>query len=368
MSKNMKSFRVRSGYLFLLAIFHIQGIVAEPLVTIPTSQVTYCGKTIDSIEHFENIKYAHDTSGPRRFAPPVPFLPPPGTEIDASAPGPACPQSKAAMPPAFVETPDISEDCLHLRIARPHGTSPSSKLPVVIWLHSGGVVKGSAYDPHFDPDNLLTLSRDLKTPIIYVALNYRLTIFGFARTPLLKDSQSLNVGIRDQRTAFQWVKDNIAAFGGDSERITVFGLSAGGTFASLHLVSYGGERGVPFNRVWTMSGSPGRALNMSSEMTEMHTSAVAKSVGCKDDEVLQCLREIPMEQLLDAAMQYSVANQPPAGLFTFIPSVDGDMFPERQSALYKAGRYVKGEFGQFEHGNEILRIARCGNSFWLDAR
>ncbi|RYP73554.1 hypothetical protein DL771_003593 [Monosporascus sp. 5C6A] len=82
--------------------------------------------------------------------------------------------------PALEETPDIGEDFLNLRMSRPAGTSSEEKLPMVIWLRSDGVVKDSAYDSHFDPDNLLTLPTFLGKRIIYVTLNYRLTIFGFA--------------------------------------------------------------------------------------------------------------------------------------------------------------------------------------------
>ncbi|KAF2826767.1 alpha/beta-hydrolase [Ophiobolus disseminans] len=331
--------------LFLTSMIFNRNVLAEPFAVLPDSQVAYHGTSVGSVKHFQNIKFAKNTSGARRFAPPVPFSPPSGSKIDASAPGSACPQTAAAMPPFFSETKQMSEDCLNLRIARPCGTTPASRLPVVVWLHGGGVVKGSAYDPHFEPDKMIKLSQELKFPTIYVALNYRLTIFGFARTPLLKDQASLNVGIRDQRAGLQWIKDNIEYFGGDSDRITVFGLSAGGTFASLHLMAYGGEQGVPFNRVWAMSGPPGTALNMSSTVTEMHTKAVAQTIGCdqiEDVEMLQCLRDVPMPVLLENAMQYSVANHPPAGLFTFIPSVDDDMFPARPSALYKTGRFVKG--------------------------
>jgi carboxylesterase type B len=321
-------------------------VLADPTVTIGRSNVRYKGTTAGSVEHFLNIKFAHDTSGQRRFAPPEPYTPPPGTEVDATAPGPACPQSKPGIPPFFVDTPNISEDCLNLRISRPAGTTADDKLPVVVHLHGGGVVKGSAYDAHFDPDNLITLSTALNRPIIYVALNYRLTIFGFARLPILKDQKSMNVGMRDQRAGFQWVKDNIAAFGGDPERITAFGLSAGGTFTSLHLVSYGGEQGVPFTQGWAMSGPPATALNMTSDVTELHTRAVAEKMGCSRDsdlETLECLRAVPFEELTEKAMEYSVSNHPPAGLFTFIPSVDGNLIPDRQSVLYRAGKMVKGK-------------------------
>lgn len=155
--------------------------------------------------------------------------------------------------------------------------------------------------------------------------------------------------MRDQRAGFQWVKDNIAAFGGDSERITSFGLSSGGTFSSLHLMTFAGEQGVPFTQAWAMSGPPGTALNMTSDATEIHTRAVAELAGCpverdqiSDEEILQCLRDAPMNKLLEVAVEYSQRNHPPLGLFTFIPSVDSDFLPERQSTLYKAGKFVKG--------------------------
>ncbi|RYP39193.1 hypothetical protein DL767_002301 [Monosporascus sp. MG133] len=251
---------------------------AEPVVQLEKSKVTYRGSAKGSIEHFQNIRFAHDTSGARRFAPPELYTPPEGSEIDATAPGSACPQSRPGMPPFFVETPDMDEDCLNLRISRPAGTTAEDKLPVVVWLHGGGVVKGSAYDPHFDPENLITLSASLEKPIIYVALNYRITIFGFARLPILEEQKSLNIGMRDQRAGFQWIKDNIAAFGGDPDKITAFGLSAGGTFISLHLMAYSGEQGVPFSQVWAMSGPPGTALNITSDATETHTPLISLGI------------------------------------------------------------------------------------------
>ncbi|KAL1613155.1 hypothetical protein SLS60_001387 [Paraconiothyrium brasiliense] len=319
---------------------------ADPIVKVAFGETTvsYRGNTAASIEHFQNIKYGHDTSGARRFAPPVPYIPD-GDEIDATLPGPACAQMRDAVPPFFSETPDISEDCLNLRIARPAGTKVGDKLPVVVWVAGGGVVKGNANDPHFDPEKLLLLGTEIGKPVIWVSFEYRLTIFGFARLPSLKEDKSLNNGIRDQRQALQWVKDHIEAFGGDPERITAYGLSAGGTMTSLQLVSYGGEKGVPFTQAWVMSGPPGTAINMSSEATETHTRAVAEKLDCAredDREILQCLRDVPMEDLLNTAVDYSKQNFPPAGLFTFIPSVDGDYFPDRQSVLYKAGKFVKG--------------------------
>ncbi|KAI1768039.1 alpha/beta-hydrolase [Hypoxylon sp. FL1150] len=319
-------------------------VVADPIATLEDTKVTYRGVTEGKVEHFLNIKFAHDTSGSRRFAPPEPYSPPEGSEIEAVTPGPACSQSEPAIPPFFVATPDTSEDCLHLRVSRPAGTASGDKLPVVVWISGGGVVKGSGYDPHCDPDKLLELSLELEKPVIYASFNYRLTIFGFAQLPLLREQKSMNAGMRDQRLALQWIKDHISSFGGDPERITVFGLSAGGTFPSLHLVSYGGEQGVPFSQLWAMSGPPGNAVNMTSDVIETHTRAVAVKLGCgtdSDEETLECLRAVPEKQLTAAAMEYAVSNHPPHGLHTFIPSIDGDFMPDRMSVLYKSGRLVK---------------------------
>lgn len=113
-------------------------------------------------------------------------------------------------------------------------------------------------------------------------------------------------------------------------------------------MTFAGEQGVPFTQAWSMSGPPGTALNMTSDATEIHTRAVAEAAGCpveqdrnSDEKILQCLRDLPMNKLLEIAVEYSQKNHPPLGLFTFIPSVDSDFLPERQSTLYKAGKFVK---------------------------
>ncbi|PVI00996.1 alpha/beta-hydrolase [Periconia macrospinosa] len=326
-----------AGILFGRSVFGL-----APRVVL-SDHITYEGTLLGQIEHFQNIKFADA----RRFAPPENYTPQEGSLIDASSPGPACPQIKDALPPFFAETPDISEDCLNLRIARPVGITKDSKLPVVVHIYGGGVIKGSAYDPHFEPDKLLSIAVANGKPVIYVAINYRVTIFGFARLPILKEQKSLNLGMRDQRAAFDWIKTHISAFGGDPDKITSFGTSSGGTFSSLQLMAYGGERGVPFNQVWSMSGPPGTALNITSDATTLHTLAVSTRLGCgtdlkEEEKLLECLRDVPMENLLKVAMAYSRENHPPLGLFTFIPSVDEDFLPGRTTTLYEAGRFGKG--------------------------
>lgn len=329
---------------------------STPEVVFSESQVTYRGILSNKVQHFHDVKYAADTSGTNRFAPPKPFTPLPGTIIDASLPGPACPQIKDPMPPFFSAVEETSEDCLHLHIARPTGLNINSKsnLPVVVYNAEGGAIKGSNHDNHISPDKLISLSVDDGNPITFVALNSRLSIFGFPRLPILKDEKSLNLGMRDQRAAFEWVRDHIEEFGGDPNRITAYGLSAGGTMNSLQIMAYGGQKGVPFQQAWVMSGPPGTSLNMTSDATEHHTRVVADKVGCGgtvDSEILSCLRDIPMQDLIDSAMEYSVLNHPPSGLFTFIPSVDDDFLPDRYSAMMREGRFVKGRLSVIRVNN-----------------
>ncbi|KAJ8071560.1 hypothetical protein OCU04_001873 [Sclerotinia nivalis] len=158
-----------SQLLWRSPAFLVAGIVSitstataspAPEVIFSKSEVTYRGILSNEIEHFHNVKYAADTSGPNRFVPPKPFTPPAGTIIDASLPGPACPQIKDPMPPFFSPVEEISEDCLHLHITRPSGLDLNSKsnLPVVVYNAEGGAIKGSNHDEHISPENLISLS------------------------------------------------------------------------------------------------------------------------------------------------------------------------------------------------------------------
>ena len=117
---------------------------STPVVTNPHTKISYRGTATNYVEHFQNIFYAEDTSGRNRFAPPVPYLPPPGTIVDATRAGAWCPQGTGPPPLPFTSPiTNISENCLSLRIARPMGTEPSAKFPVLVWIHGGRFIPQS---------------------------------------------------------------------------------------------------------------------------------------------------------------------------------------------------------------------------------
>lgn len=161
------------------------------------------------------IRYAHA----ERFA--VPELTAFGSgTVDATQRGPACPQFPSRL--QFVtgvvgEGLAISEQCQVLSVTAP---ADADRLPVMVWFHGGAYVSGSGESDKYDPDALAAEGR-----VVVVNVSYRLGVFGYLN---LHDQDTQNLGLRDQICALRWVRDNIAAFGGDPARVTVFGQSAGG--------------------------------------------------------------------------------------------------------------------------------------------
>ena len=115
---------------------------SAPYVRNSQTGVSYRGTSKHGVESFHNIFYAQDTSGPNRFAPPVPYTPPRGSTVDATTAGAWCPQGLGGPPLPFTSPiTNVSENCLSLRISRASGTKPSSKLPVLVWIHGGSIRK-----------------------------------------------------------------------------------------------------------------------------------------------------------------------------------------------------------------------------------
>ena len=228
--------------------------IASPTVVDAGHGVTYKGLNRNGIEIFLNIPYAEDTGGMNRFKPPIPHIPSPGTTIPGHSYGPACPQALGPwfLPISLSNVTEVSEDCLNLNVARPKGVCAEAKLPVMVWIHGGSFWTGQNGEITTAPDGMILESVKNGLPMIHVAMNYRLgckfpsflyseednltqiQVFVFAQSDALEAEGSENAGLRDQRLAIEWVRDNIEHFGGDPEKITIFGQSSGGMCCGLH--------------------------------------------------------------------------------------------------------------------------------------
>ncbi|KAJ4369266.1 hypothetical protein N0V86_009097 [Didymella sp. IMI 355093] len=313
--------------------------------------ITYQGIERDGLQYFYGIPYGQDTSGENRFKPPRLFVPAPGSIIDATKPGVACPQAlgKSSPPLGQGNVTEVSEDCLNLNVVRPklNATHGYGKLPVMVWIHGGSFWWGSNMEPTFNPDGLIRQSVEGGHPVIHVAMNYRLGFFGFTQSESLKEEGSENAGLRDQRLAIEWVRDNIEIFGGDPENVTIFGQSSGGLAIGMHILAYGGTKPLPFQRGIAESQSlePGITGNFSRDAL----SALVDYVGCNTTDLqaadtISCLRGMDTETLLNASITTYASDIGHNVGDIWLPAVDGDFLPAPPSQLIDEGRFGKAEF------------------------
>ncbi|KAI1443637.1 alpha/beta-hydrolase [Annulohypoxylon stygium] len=319
-----------------------------PVVFDSVREVTYVGSQSDGVEHFQDIFYAEDTSGKNRFAPPVPIKHAKGTVLGATQPGAWCPQGTGDILPFTSRVVNISENCLSLRIVRPQSTASDAKLPVIVWLHGGSHALGSASDVLYQPDGMVKQAAADGQPLIFVGINYRLGFFGFATSKALIDAKHTNAGLRDQRAALEWVRDNIEKFGGDPQRVTAIGQSVGASDISLQLTAFEGKQDAPFQQAVMMSGAAGLNFNSMSDLVANNSATVAQGVGCiknedsQSAETLQCLRDASFEVLTNLSVTASRAARPPFGEAFFYPTYDGDFITDRPTELMRAGKFSKG--------------------------
>ncbi|EKG13645.1 Carboxylesterase type B [Macrophomina phaseolina MS6] len=336
----------RIVYALLAAVLLLQSVFCSvaPAVTLKDN-VTYIGINKGDVEQFRKMQYGVDTGGARRFRPPEPFVATPNTVFDAQAYGPSCPQPVSGILPWTSNATEQSEDCLSLAVTRPaRAVTNSPKLPVFVYVYGGSLYRGHIDERTLDPSALVAESVANGHPIIYVAMNYRLNFFGFALTDALRRENSLNSGLKDQRLALQWVRDNIEDFGGDPDRITLCGQSSGALSVALQMLAYGGTKGAPFSQGIMQSTAlePGITGNI----TTNTTNAVAGLVGCihdgkaQSEETLDCLRSVPWEKLLNATIAHQDATSTQNNGDTFLPVVDGDFLPDAPSILTAAGNFT----------------------------
>lgn len=210
---------------------------------------------------------------------------------------------------------NYSEDCLFLNIWAP---DDANNLPVILYIHGGGFVGGCGHEKHFDGPIWATKG------VIAVTINYRLGPLGFACLPELaqKDGHTGNYGMYDQLAALQWVHDNIAAFGGDPNNITLMGQSAGAMSVQQHCISPL-SKGLVAKAVMSSGGGVDKAFGDAPTMESQYEfwQKVMEQAGCTSAEQL---RELPVEQLFEA---WNTLKNQQQNQLTCMPCVDGLLLP-----------------------------------------
>lgn len=268
-----------------------------------------------SITAFKGIPYAAPPVGELRWQAPQPALPWQGVR-KADQFGSGCYQAQR-------DTSSGSEDCLFLNVWT-GAASPSERRPVFVWIYGGRFTNGAGSDPLFDGEGLA------RKGVVVVTMNYRLGVFGFLATPELSresgHNSSGNYGTLDQIATLQWVKKNIAAFGGDPNRVTIAGQSAGGASVML-LMSSPLTKGL-FQQAIVES----RARSVRSSLSSAERAG-AKYVAERGAHSLKEMRAMSWDQLKDG----NNANDEEEGGPLFRPVVDGWVVPLNYRDYYKRG-------------------------------
>jgi len=279
---------------------------------------------------WKGIPYAAPPVGDLRFRAPQP--PKPWTEVaDGGRYGFVCPQPPVPVFPLDLGA-DQDEDCLSVNIWAPSGTKPGDGKPVMVWVHGGAYVLGSGSQPLYDGRRLSS-----EGDVVVVTLNYRLGVFGFLDLFGMGSGRrqfDSNVGLRDVLAALAWVRDNIAAFGGDPARVTLFGESAGAGVVTALLA-------VP-----QAEGLFAAAIAQSSPATSVYTHDRAQRVthmvldhlGIAAADAGQ-LVHVDVRSLISATKQ--VFDEIPLrspGTVAFVPVIDGDLLHDYPVQAAREGR------------------------------
>jgi para-nitrobenzyl esterase len=269
-----------------------------------------------TISVFSGIPYAAPPVGDLRWKPPQPVAPWEGAR-DATTPGAACMQGKVFDDISF---PKLDEDCLTVNV---HTPAKAARLPVMVWIHGGGFMAGGGAEPRHDGQAFA------RKGVVLVTINYRLGVFGFFAHPeLTKESPvhaSGNYGLLDQVAALRWVKDNIAAFGGDPGNVTIFGESAG-SFAVSALMASPLAKGLFHKAIGESGAFFSSTLGPTAlAAAEQLGTDFAAAVGA---ESLAAMRGKSAQDLLAAAAKSKQR---------FSPIIDGHFLPADVPSIYASG-------------------------------
>jgi para-nitrobenzyl esterase len=269
------------------------------LVTVEVQDGKLQGVYENGAVSFKGIPYAADTGGKNRFLAPEPVASWAGVR-EALQFGDRCPQPIVTMAQAPVfswydQTSAFSENCCSLNIYSPD-LNPNARRPVMFYIHGGGFSRGGSGAPGVDGCNLAKFN-----DIVVITINHRLNAFGFNNMAYLNGDfpDAANAGLLDIIAALTWVKNNVTAFGGDPECVTIFGQSGGGSKVML-LLAMPGAKGL-FHRAINMSGVSGLDPRPAAETEEL-TDELFKILGIQTGDISK-LQKVPADAFLSAHLK-----------------------------------------------------------------
>jgi len=315
-----------------------------PVVRVDSGQLQ--GVVDDGVVSYKGIPFAAPPVGDLRWRPPQPSARWTGVR-QATEFGADCMQGRFGPPAASGAPPAraSSEDCLYLSVWRPASAASGAKLPVMVWIYGGGFVGGSSAMP------ITSGTQFAKQGVILVAANYRVGRFGFFAFPALSqehpDEPKGNYAYMDQIAALKWVQQNIAAFGGDPNNVTIFGFSAGGV--SVHsLLTSPIARGLFQKAIVESGGSRDSVLTarpLSKDGVDPNYPVSAETIGLQfahsigiegaDQAALAKLRALSAEEILRGAPTQPGGSAPS---YETTPILDGKLITETAETAYKAHR------------------------------
>ncbi|KIM41288.1 hypothetical protein M413DRAFT_445322 [Hebeloma cylindrosporum] len=316
----------------LLALLSL--VYAAPQIKV--GKTTLVGRDITGLKQdfFGGIPFAEPPLGNLRLKPPV-LKPHLDVEtFDASNFGKGCLQA-GNVPMAF------SEDCLTINVFRPSGLKSNAKLPVLFWTYGGGFDAGMS--SLYNGSTIVAQSVARGTPLIYVNFNYRLGPLGFPQGQEADNRGALNLALKDQIAALEWVQKNICEFGGDKKKVTVFGESAGAIMTAVLFLNSPIEklaRAAIFE-----SGSAATALEFKAARREVDwQNFVAGVPSCASlslsGNTFDCLKRANSTEVHSGVIN-ALTKAPEA--FGFDPTIDGPdgLFPDIASRLLKRGHFAR---------------------------
>lgn len=290
------------------------------------------GTTVSGgINRFAGMRYAAAPVGDLRWR--APIAPPASTTVQSATDfGPICLGISVALPNSAE-----SEDCLFVNVWAPEAANTTSNLPVWLFIQGGGYVSNS--NANWDGAEVVQKSGN---NIVFVNFNYRVALWGFFASSKVKANGALNAGLLDQRFLMQWVKDNIASFGGDPNNVIIHGASAGAGSVALHLSAYGGRDDSLF------TAAIAEAIFFPAQpfvpQLEYQFDRVANATGCATaTDQLTCLRGLDTTalQAQNVPSPFPGRSAPAVPLFYWTPCIDGAFLQDLPYNLFAQGKFVR---------------------------